>query len=127
MHEPPLALVAYEDEHVRHLIQLELEEAGFAVRQASTAQSALDVLRADSPDVFLLDRYLAGQPPNQVIDHITAGSEIGRMAITCDRLDEQDVRTRFPNVPVIVKPWEYGELASICLSLLGPTIEATPA
>ena len=64
---------------------------------------------------------------DQVIDHITAGSEIGRMAITCDRLDEQDVRTRFPNVPVIVKPWEYGELASICLSLLGPTIEATPA
>lgn len=118
MSELPLVLVAFDDASVRRLIELELEDAGFVVRAVSSAEDALRVVLVESPAVILVDRYLEGTPSSEIITRITEGSAAARMAITCDRRDYVQTQADHPGLPIILKPWEYGEIATICRHLL---------
>lgn len=118
MSELPLVLVAFDDASVRRLIELELEDSGFLVRGVSSAEDALHVVLVESPAVILIDRYLEGTPSSEVISRITDGSAAARLAITCDRRDYIQVQADHPGLPIILKPWEYGEIATVCRDLL---------
>jgi DNA-binding response OmpR family regulator len=116
--ELPLVLVAFDDASVRRLIELELEESGFVVRTVSSADDALHVVLVESPAVILIDRYLEGTPSSEVIARITEGSASARLAITCDRRDYAQTQADHPDLPVVLKPWDYGEVAALCRDLV---------
>ena len=55
------ALVVDDDESLRMLVRVNLELEGFAVREAGTLQEADAAVRAERPDVVLLDMHLGGE------------------------------------------------------------------
>ena len=55
------ALVVDDDEPLRLLVRVNLELDGFSVREAATLEAADEALRAERPDVVLLDMHLGGQ------------------------------------------------------------------
>jgi DNA-binding response OmpR family regulator len=53
-HTGPI-LIVEDDPLLRHAFRLLLEDAGYAVREAGSAQEALDVAYAEKPDLIILD------------------------------------------------------------------------
>lgn len=56
----PLALVIEDDDKSAELLRLQLENAGFSVVRAVTAESALEMATRDCPDLITLDILLPG-------------------------------------------------------------------
>ncbi len=52
---PPRILVVDDDPHIRRLIIAALKRDGYAFLQAANGQEALDAMRAEHPDVVVLD------------------------------------------------------------------------
>ena len=57
----PTILVVEDEPAIRELLRVNLENAGYAVREASDAESARRALDAELPDLLLLDWMLPGQ------------------------------------------------------------------
>lgn len=55
------ALVVDDDESLRMLVRVNLELEGFRVREAATLEEADEAVRAERPDVVLLDMHLGGE------------------------------------------------------------------
>jgi len=55
------ALVVDDDESLRMLVRVNLELDGFSVREAGTLEEAGEAVRAERPDVVLLDMHLGGE------------------------------------------------------------------
>jgi two-component system, chemotaxis family, chemotaxis protein CheY len=51
----PRVLVVDDDESIRELISIALEDEGYEILQAHQGQAALEVVRCHPPDVILLD------------------------------------------------------------------------
>jgi signal transduction histidine kinase/DNA-binding response OmpR family regulator/PAS domain-containing protein len=64
MHVPagtlPLAMVVDDDDKSAELLRLQLESAGFRVVRAATAETALDLVAHETPDLVTLDINLPG-------------------------------------------------------------------
>ena len=57
---PKTVLVVDDDRHMRTLCRASLEEAGFRVLEAAGGEQALESVRADRPDLILLDIMMPG-------------------------------------------------------------------
>ena len=57
---PPKALVVDDDTALRMLVRVNLELDGFDVDEAATVEEAEAAVRAERPDVVLLDVHLGG-------------------------------------------------------------------
>lgn len=56
----PLALVVEDDDKAAELLRLQLENTGFRVVRAATAESALEIAAQECPDLLTLDIHLPG-------------------------------------------------------------------
>ena len=64
-------LIVDDEEHIRRMIRMTLETAGYQVGEAADGSKALEVLRADSKwDVVLLDQKMPGMDGLQVLQQI---------------------------------------------------------
>ncbi len=72
--EAPTArvLVIDDDEQVRRLLRRLLTPAGYAVEEAATAEDGLARIRAESPDLVLLDLHLPDRSGHDVLEAIRA-------------------------------------------------------
>lgn len=58
MAEPARVLVVEDDDTIRHVLVIALEDEGYDVRQAVNGQMALDMLETEECDLILLDLML---------------------------------------------------------------------
>src|SRR5438093_321847 len=85
MQQQARVLIAFEDNSIRRLLELELQEAGFVVLSTSSAQHALQQALAENPDMIVLDRYLTGMPSSEIMLRLAGEKRAARLLITCDR------------------------------------------
>jgi two-component system, OmpR family, response regulator len=82
-------LVVDDDPHLRSLVGLALERAGFAVVTASDGQAALTQASREAPDLIVLDQGLPELDGLEVCRRIRARSEVPILFLTA-RDDEMD-------------------------------------
>src|SRR2546429_8014329 len=70
MNVPPLILVAEDEDLMRAIISRLLEEAGYRVAAASSAEEALEAFAAEDVAVTLTDIRMAGMDGLALLDHI---------------------------------------------------------
>jgi DNA-binding response OmpR family regulator len=66
------ALVVDDDAALRLLSRVNLELEGFTVREAATAEEALEALAEQRPDVVLLDVHLGNEGSDSVLERARA-------------------------------------------------------
>ncbi|MBI4283710.1 MAG: response regulator [Chloroflexi bacterium] len=75
-------LVVDDEEHVRHLLQRILEEAGYGVVMAATGDEALDKLPQTNVSLVLLDIRMPGRDGFQTLNVIREQSDIPVIMLT---------------------------------------------
>ncbi|MDD9350619.1 response regulator transcription factor [Mumia sp.] len=83
-------LLVEDDPRVRRSLRLALEDEGYAVVEASTGASALDMLRERGPDVVLLDLMLPDTDGFSVCRELRRESAVPVIMVTA-RTDSHDV------------------------------------
>ena len=73
------ALVADDDPDVRDLLKVVLEEAGFAVDTAGSANEALERATAQPPDLLVIDVQMPGLSGNTAVFRLRAQGFTGRV------------------------------------------------
>jgi excisionase family DNA binding protein len=66
----PVVLVVDDDARVREFVRVNLEAAGYAVREAERAEEALAVIEDRSPDLVLLDVVMPGTDGWQLLQRM---------------------------------------------------------
>ncbi len=103
------ALVVDDDAALRLLLRVNLELDGFAVREAATVAEAESSVRAERPDVVLLDVHLGGEQTFALLDHLR-GDGIA-VALVTGSVDVELYRGRAD--AIIPKPFDPQELVEI--------------
>lgn len=113
-------LVVEDDATIGRFVELELEHAGYAVRRVTDGDAALAAVKADSPDLIILDLMLPGTDGLQVAQHLRAeGNHVCIIMLTA-RSETQDVVRGFDAGAddYLRKPFEVPELLSRVRALL---------
>ncbi len=106
----PLALIADDDETVRTLTRVALEQSGLAVEAAADGQEALELFKRMSPDIVLLDVMMPrmdGFEACHAIRHCPGGSHTPILIMT--GLDDAESIERAYDMGAtdfIAKPWQ---------------------
>ena len=111
----PTVVIAEDDRDIRELVELILEEDGFATVPVSDGLGALNACRAKSPDVLLLDVSMPGELTGlEVCRRIRADEDLGgvRVMLLTARAREQDVNAGYAAGAddYLVKPFTPSEL-----------------
>ena len=109
----PTALVVDDDMSLRLLCRVNLELGGFAVREAATVAEAESAVRAERPDVVLLDVHLGGEQTFALLDQLR-GDGIA-VALVTGSVDVELYRGRAD--AIIPKPFDPQELVEIARRL----------
>ncbi|WHT19133.1 response regulator transcription factor [Crossiella sp. CA-258035] len=86
----PRVLLIEDDHAVREGLQLALRRQGYTVDAAATGELGLDALRAQAPDIVVLDLMLPGIDGFEVCRRIRAGGEVPIIMLTA-RSDDMDI------------------------------------
>jgi CheY-like chemotaxis protein len=77
----PTVLVTDDDEDLRLLCQVQLEIGGFDVAQASNGREALELARAASPDLILLDLMMPVMDGWECLEQLKADPYLARIPV----------------------------------------------
>jgi DNA-binding NtrC family response regulator len=113
-----LVLVAFGEQSVRRLMELELTDAGLDVIATSTADDALDLMRIREPDLVIIDRFLVGEASSELLMHLADLRDTTKLVVTCDTHDVERARLDTPDAEVMLKPFVPGQLVDVCRELL---------
>lgn len=83
-------LVVEDDDHIRTAVTMVLEDDGYRVTEAESAEAALELFGHGAPDVVLIDVMLPGMDGLALCRSIRAHSEVPILMITA-RTDSHDV------------------------------------
>jgi DNA-binding response OmpR family regulator len=116
-------VIAEDDRDIRELVELILEEDGYATVPVSDGLGALNACRAKSPDVLLLDVSMPGELTGlEVCRRIRADEDLGgvRVMLLTARAREQDVNAGYAAGAddYLVKPFTPSELTRRLEALL---------
>jgi two-component system KDP operon response regulator KdpE len=75
-------LVVEDDAHIRRLLRVALERAGYAVAEAATAREGLSLVDIDKPDAVLLDLGLPDRDGLELIQLIKARSQATLLVVS---------------------------------------------
>jgi CheY-like chemotaxis protein len=107
------ALVVDDDAALRMLVRVNLELDGFSVREAATLSEADDALRAERPDVVLLDMHLRGEDTTSLLQQLrTEGIPVALVTGSVDTSEFRDVADA-----VLTKPFVPASLVEIARRL----------
>lgn len=118
-------LVVDDEEMVRRMIQISLENGGFAVRLAATGQEAIAILTDQSENpiaLVLLDLSMPGMTGKQTMEQMkTLGVRIP--VLICSGYSDDEVSLEFSGLDiagVVKKPFTGRELANVVSGVLDP-------
>lgn len=125
---PPRVLVVDDEPPIVELVKGYLEREGFAVRVAEDGLSALELVRADRPDVVVLDLMLPGIDGLEVCRRLRSFSDAYVLMLTA-RSEEIDrvVGLSIGADDYLSKPFSPRELVARVKALLRRTREALPS
>lgn len=89
VHERPTVLIVDDEERLRDLVRSYLQREGFVVLAADNGQTALDLVRAEQPDVVVLDLMLPGLDGLETCRRLRAFSDTYVIMLTA-RAEEID-------------------------------------
>jgi DNA-binding response OmpR family regulator len=115
-------LVADDDRDIRDLIVFKLQQAGHDVLWADDGVRALDTIRAERPELVILDVMMPGLSGVDVTRELRADDELTgvRVILLTARAQENDVQAGFSvgADDYVVKPFSPRELMSRVNALL---------
>jgi DNA-binding response OmpR family regulator len=116
---PRRVLVVDDENMVRHLLQRLLTLEGYEVIEAVDGASALEVLKAESPDLVLLDVMLPARDGLDVLSELRRTTNVPVILISA-RGEEADrvVGLKMGADDYVVKPFSAAELAARIESVL---------
>lgn len=123
-------LVVDDDERVRTLLAWKLEDEGYTVLVAEDGEAALERIRAELPDLVVLDLSLPRVAGLDVLRAVRAGDEGATPVIILSGRDTETDRVNGLDLGAddyLVKPFSPAELAARVRSVLRRTRPAAPA
>jgi DNA-binding response OmpR family regulator len=116
-------LVVDDEPAIRLLCTINLDLAGYRVDEAGSGEQALELLRAGSYDLVLLDVMLPDMGGHEIARRLAAGGTAGAppVAFLSARAEWADVRAGYEAgaVDYITKPFDPVELAARVAEILG--------
>lgn len=112
-------LVVDDDHSIREIMKLSLEEEGYMVDTAETAEDALDVIRRTAPDLMILDVMLPGMSGFALTREIRKNSSLPIVLLTAktDTFDKVEGLESGAD-DYVEKPFEMRELVARLRALL---------
>lgn len=114
MDRPARIIVADDEEHIGYLVKFQMEKAGFEVDWKLDGRSALDAIRADLPDLVILDVIMPGLTGFEVLQQLKSDPSTEHIpVILLSALgNEEDLVKAFElgAADYVVKPFRTGEL-----------------
>ena len=120
-------LVVEDEAPLRRIIVRNLESRGYAVREAATAAEALAALRAELPDVMLLDINLPDRTGWDVLRALRErGTEVPTIVVSAVRI-KPDRLAEFRPLAYLPKPFPLEALLELVLGVVDlPGASAAP-
>jgi two-component system sensor histidine kinase/response regulator len=117
--------VVEDEPNVRKLVTVNLSSRGYTVREASNVPQALDLLRATTPDLLILDIKLPEMTGWDLLAQITADPNMAVkfpvLVMTASIMEAQIDRIRYPYiVDVLIKPFSATRLMTAIERALRP-------
>jgi two-component system KDP operon response regulator KdpE len=104
-------LVVEDDAHIRRLLRVALERAGYAVAEAGTAREGLSLVDIDKPDAVLLDLGLPDRDGLELIQLIKARSQATLLVVSArDSTTEKVAALDLGADDYLTKPFDTEEL-----------------
>jgi CheY-like chemotaxis protein len=113
----PTIMVVDDDDDIRQMMRVLLEEDGYSVLEAENGQQAIDIARSASPDLILMDLsmpVLDGLTATRRMREIDRVSEVPIIAITAH--DSPEHRTNASAAGIneyLTKPIDFAKLDSL--------------
>jgi len=106
-------LIADDDEDVRHVVRMQLEQFPYRLLEARTGEEVLQIARADKPDAILLDWILPGIKGAELLRALRANPVLQDIRVIVMTGEEQAVRDahQFGAHESILKPFTPRHLA----------------
>ena len=115
----PLILIAEDDADIRGLLKLYLEGEGFRVLEADNGARALDLARAQAPDMAILDIMMPGMSGLRVCEELRKTSAVPILFLTA-KSQESDklLGLTAGGDDYLAKPFSFAELSARVKALL---------
>jgi two-component system, OmpR family, response regulator MtrA len=125
----PLVMLVDDDARLREIVGMALEDEGYGVRSAASAEEALDLLSSADPDLMILDVMLPGQDGFELCRAIRTRSPVPILMLTA-KTDTVDIVVGLESGAddYLTKPFVTKELVARIRALLRRTraSEQTP-
>jgi DNA-binding response OmpR family regulator len=114
----PLVLQIEDEENIRKLITVNLVQRGYRVVEAWNGQEGLQQLRAQTPDLLVLNLMLPDMSGLDVLDHLNDNSlppsDFSVIIITATLVDTEEIIRRYPRViKIFIKPFDVKEVVEL--------------
>jgi CheY-like chemotaxis protein len=125
MSPSPLVLCADDDADILSLVRLRLERAGYRVVTAEDGQKAIELLRAQSPELAVLDVMMPKRTGHEVLAEVRADPALRdlKVILLSARVQESDVAEGMGSGAdaYLPKPFRAGDLLDTVRDLLEPS------
>lgn len=106
-------LIIDDEEEMRDMIEMYLENAGFVCEQAASGQEAYQKLKEEAVDLLLLDIMMSGEDGFQVCEKIRESSDLPIIFLSAKGEEWDKVKAfQLGGDDYIVKPFSPGELTA---------------
>jgi DNA-binding response OmpR family regulator len=121
--EPPLVLIADDDEDILQLVAYRLERAGYRILTASDGQEALSIALDRDPDLAVLDVMMPKLTGLEVTERIRAEGKQMPIVLLTARVQDEDLARGFEAGAddSIRKPFSPEDLRARVQTILGRT------
>ncbi len=119
MNHRPTILVVDDDDGLRELVRIQLQQEGYRILEAADGWDCLKLLQQESPDAVILDVMMPQLDGHETCRRIRAVSSLPILMLTA-RVQAQDVVHGLDNGAddYLTKPFNMGELAARMRALL---------
>ena len=121
MSDKPLVLIVDDEANVRRVLATLLEQEGFASLRAASGAQAMDLVRAQDPDLVLTDLEMEGMDGMELLGRLTASfPEIPVLMLTAHGTVENAVEAmRRGAHDFLTKPFDRERVVSVVRQALG--------
>ncbi|HHY21152.1 MAG TPA: response regulator transcription factor [Bacilli bacterium] len=112
-------LIVEDEEGIRKLVQLYLEKKGYRVLATDNGLEALEIVKAQQPDVILLDIEMPGMNGFEVCEQIRRRSKAVILFVSCKKeLTDKIKGLSLGGDDYITKPFDFEELEARIQAML---------